>query len=79
MPLLCETEAKTKSFVMKLFAHFLVVGTVVFGGDIYFNNALETQALINKSGRAVTTGVRLQAYHFSTFIDRKVEVLLPTD
>jgi len=28
---------------------------------------------------AVTSGVRMQAYHISTFVERKVDLLLPTN
>ena len=64
---------------MKLFVHMIVVGSVLFGSDVFFNNAVETRALVSDSRRAVSTGVQLQAYHFSTFIERKVDLLGPTN
>ncbi len=62
---------------MKLFTHMFIVGSVLLGGDVFFNNAHETRALMADSRRAVSTDVRLQVYHISTFIDRKVERLIP--
>lgn len=62
---------------MKLFAHMLVVGSVLFGGDVFFNDGNETRSLVFDSRVAVTSGVRLQAYQISTFVERKVDILLP--
>ena len=62
---------------MKLFAHMLVVSSVLFGGDVFFNDGNETRSLMFDSRVAVTSGVRLQAYHISTFVERKVDSLVP--
>lgn len=62
---------------MRLFAHMLVVGSILFGGDVFFNDGNETRSLMFDSRVAVTSGVRLQAYHFSTFVERKVDLLIP--
>jgi hypothetical protein len=62
---------------MKLFAHMLVVSSVLFGGDVFFNNGNETRSLMFDSRVAVTSGVRMQVYHISTFVERKVDKLLP--
>ncbi len=62
---------------MKLLAHMFVVGSVLFGGDVFFNDGNETRSLMFDSRVAVASGVRLQAYHISTFVERKVDLLLP--
>jgi hypothetical protein len=62
---------------MKLFAHLLVVGSVLFGGDVFFNDGNETRSLMFDSRVAVSSGVKLQAYHIATFVERKVDLLLP--
>jgi hypothetical protein len=62
---------------MKLLIHMLVVGSVLFGGDVFFNDSNETRSLMFDSRVAVTSGVRLQAYQISTFVERKVDLLLP--
>ena len=64
---------------MKLFAHMFVVSSVLFGGDVFFNDANETRSLLFDSRVAVTSGVRMQVYHISTFVERKVDNLLPTN
>ncbi len=63
---------------MKLFAHMLIVGSVLFGGDVFFNNAHETRSLMRDSRHAVSTDLRLQVYHISTFVERKIDHLIPT-
>ena len=62
---------------MKLFAHMFVVSAVLFGGDVFFNDGYETRSLMFDSRVAVSSGVRVQAYHISTFVERKVDMLLP--
>jgi len=62
---------------MKYTIHMLVVGSVLFGGDVFFNHGNETRALMFGSKVAVSSGVRVQAYHMSEFIDRNVNILLP--
>ena len=64
---------------MKLFAHMLVVSSVLFGGDVFFNDGNETRSLMLDSRVAVTSGARLQAYHIATFVERKVDLLVPTN
>ena len=79
MLLSSERETQSEYIIMKLFVHMFVVGSVLFGSDVFFNDGIETGALMADSRRAVSTGVQLQAYHFSTFIERKVDFLGPTD
>jgi len=62
---------------MKLFAHMLVVSSVLFGGDVFFNNGHETRSLLFDSRVAVSSGLRTQVYHISTFVGRKVDLLVP--
>ncbi len=64
---------------MKLFAHMLIVGSVLFGGDVFFNNAYETRSLMRDSRRAVSTDLRLQVYQISTFVERKIDRIVPID
>ena len=64
---------------MKLFTHTFIVSSVLLGGDVFFNNAHETRALMADSRRVVATDVRLQVYHISTFVERKVDMLLPNN
>jgi len=62
---------------MKVFAHMLIVGSILFGGDVFFNNGNETRSLLIDSRQAMSTGARLQVYHISTFVERKVDLLIP--
>jgi hypothetical protein len=55
----------------------LVVSAVLFGGDVFFNDGNETRSLMFDSRVAVSSGARVQAYHITTFVQRKVELLLP--
>lgn len=64
---------------MKVFAHMLVVSSILFGGDVFFNNANETRSLLFDSRVAMTSGVRMQVYHISTFVERKVDLIIPTN
>ena len=64
---------------MKMFAHMLIVGSVLFGGDVFFNNAHETRSLMRDSRRAVSTDLRLQVYQISTFVERKIDRIIPVD
>ncbi len=64
---------------MRLLTHILVVGSILFGGDVFFNNGNETRSMMFDSRRAVTTEIKLKAYHFATFVERKVDLLVPTD
>ena len=77
MLLSSEREVQTENIVMKVLAHMLIVGSVLFGGDVFFNNGYETRSLLIDSRQAVSTGVRMQVYHISTFVERKVDLLLP--
>lgn len=61
---------------MKLFVHMLVVSSVLFGGDVFFNNGNETRSLMIDSRVAVASGARMQAYQISTFVERKVDLLI---
>ena len=62
---------------MKLFAHMMVVSSVLFGGDVFFNNGNETRSLMFESRVAVASGMRLQVYQISTFVEREVDSLVP--
>ncbi len=77
MPLSSEGEAQSEYIVMKVFAHILIVGSILFGGDVFFNNGYETRSLLFDSRVAVSSGVRAQVYHISTFVERKVNLLVP--
>lgn len=61
---------------MKLVAHMLVVGSILFGGDVFFNNSNETRSLMIDSRIAVSSGMRVQASHISTFVERKIDFLI---
>ena len=61
---------------MKLLAHMLVVSSILFGGDVFFNNGSETRSLMVDSRIAVSSGVRVQASQISTFVERRIDSLI---
>ena len=77
MPLSSEGEAQSENIVMKVFAHILIVGSILFGGDVFFNNGYSTRSLLFDSRVAVSNGARLQIYHISTFVERKIDLIVP--
>ncbi len=77
MPLSSEGEVKSGLSGMNIFVHILIVGSVLFGGDVFFNNGHETRSLLFDSRVAVSSGLRTQVYHISTFVERKVNILVP--